>query len=612
VLAVSLRSSASHRLPSAVAPTPAHAARLRRTFRRKRFSSKVSFPTKINFFNKILIFFTRHTPNLKFIASLFLCGENPPRLTSYYLPLTTKFHHQNASLIMKFLAKLTPAFVALFMAASPIFAQNVAVNINEPVAIQQVINKDFSDKAPAFRQWQPAYSVSQIEYKGDDMIVHFQFKKEAGDYVILYPIGDERAFVLRDKNGKVYQPKAIKNVTVGGQLLHADISKEAVSFAVESNSVLSCEITFPRLADGITKADLLEGVNYLEYSNHFHVFDVAIKTQKEVQEQIFVPQELVQTIVPILDIDESLVDIVEVPVNEEEIYFDDFNYEPTPYVSGRIAATELSSLVKEVKKPKYGKHAKTYSIDKIQYTEKEMVLTFTFHDGTYPSGTFYGPQGEQAWFLRDKNGNIYPVRAVNNLRQNDNTIIAEGISTAVIVSNEIQYGWNKYNKKGDRYSCEIVFDRLPQGVKVVDLIEGLGRETYSNHFNAFNIKVEQFKTPIVAEEPIIEPVTDPVAQPVVGQASDRSNLVIASSTNYNLFPNPNQGDFSITNKGQGQTKAMVQVLDLTGRIVFSTQANLQENGTNAFKVNNLVAGQYLVRITNNDKTSETIKMTVVE
>lgn len=518
---------------------------------------------------------------------------------------------------MKFFAKLTPAFVALFMAAAPVFAQNLTQNLEQPVTIQKVINKDFSDKAPAFRQWQPAYAVSQIEYKGEDMIVHFKYQKDYSDYVILYAIGDERAFVLRDKAGKIYQPKSIKNVSVGGQLLHADISKETVSFGTEANQILSCEITFPRLADGITQADLLEGVNYLDYTNHFHVFDIAIKTQKQVQEEIFAPQELVQNVSPMLDIENieyNLVDFEDLEINEEVMNYDDFTYEETPYTSGRIASTALSPLVKEVKKPSYKKHSNTYTVDKIQYTEKEMVLTFTFHDGSYPSGTFYGPQAEtnQAWFLRDKKGNTYPVRAVNNLRQNDNTIIAEGISTAVVVSQEIEYDWDNANDNKNRYTCEIVFDRLPQGVTLVDLIEGVGNEERSNHFNAFNIKVQQFKTPVVVEEPAVEPVVETVAEPVVGQATERSNFEVAASTNYNLFPNPNRGDFSISNKGQSQTKAMIQVLDLSGRIVFSQQANLQENGTEAFKVNNLVAGQYLVRIINNDKTSETLKMTVVE
>lgn len=512
---------------------------------------------------------------------------------------------------MKFFAKLTPAFVALFMAAAPVFAQNVAENLEQPVAIQQIINKDFSDKAPAFRQWQPAYAVSQIEYKGEDMIVHFQYQKEYTDYVNLYAIGDERAFVLRDKAGKIYQPKSIKNVTLDGQLLHADISQETVSFSTEANQILSCEITFPRLADGITKADLLEGVNYIDYTNHFHVFDIAIQNEKEMQ-------TLNEKVINVDDfvLDQTLLNnnYQEVAIDENVFHYEEENYTAYKYVSGRIASTELSPLVREVKKPSYKKHSKTYTVDKIQYTEKEMVLTFTFHDGSYPSGTFYGPQAEtnQAWFLRDKQGNTYPVRAVNNLRQNDNTIIAEGISTAIVVSEEIEYDWNNANDKKNRYTCEIVFDRLPQGVTIVDLIEGVGNEELSNHFNAFNIKVQQFKTPVVVEEPAVEPVVEIIAEPVVGQATARSNFEVAASTNYNLFPNPNGGDFSITNKGQSQTKAMIQVLDLSGRIVFSQQANLQENATNSFKVNNLVAGQYLVRIINNDKTSETLKMTVVE
>lgn len=509
-----------------------------------------------------------------------------------------------------------------------------AQNLHSNPAITQTQNTNFVDEKPGYRQWQPAYTITKVAYQGDEMTITFQYKGYY-TYITLWENSADQAWVLRDDKGNLHRARRIGNVARNGVVFEQDITKKTVSFNVEETDFITAEITFQRPAKDVQKVDLLEGANYLDYSNHFHVFDIPVFQTKEVSDlaekpvkpyvepdyvmyETLEPQEMLPVEVEELeDTDEILGGMGYREVEELETAVEIENYDEyieTPYVPGIAPAYELSDMVAAVKKPAYKSHNKDYTVDRIEYRENEMVITFTFHDDTYPSGTFYGPQGEHAWFLRDKAGNKYPSIAVNNLRMNGTTI-AEGILTDVVTGEMVEVDYSEDAKKNN-FTCDIVFPRLPQGVKLVDLIEGEGRESYSYHFNAFNIKIKQFRT---QAEPVVEPaVEEPATEPVVAENREEKRDArpgadeVAVSKNYTLFPNPNTGAFFLTNAGANQDKATVQVLDLSGKVVFTQQTPLLQNATQGFKVDNLVAGQYLVRIQHADNTVETLKMIVVE
>ncbi len=523
---------------------------------------------------------------------------------------------------MKFLAKFTPAFLALFLAAAPMQTVS-AQNLWTDGARIQTQTNNFVDEKPGYRQWQPQYSITKVAYQGEDMTITFQYKGYYS-YISLWEKTAPEAWVLRDDKGNVHRAKFIGNVARNGVVFEKDITKKTVHFNAADTDIITAEITFQRPAKDVQKVDLLEGVAYLEYSNHFHVFDIPVFQTKEVSDLAektvtpFVEQALINDDLIISDyfvddtevLNEALEELEEpVEIATEEVENFDWDFEEEPYTPGLAPAYALTDMVKAVKKPAYKSHNKDYTVDRIEYREKEMVITFTFHDDNYPSGTFYGPEGEHAWFLKDKAGNKYPSIAVNNLRMNGATI-AEGISTSVVTSFMVETDFKSKNK----FTCDIVFPRLPDGVKLVDLIEGVGAEDRSYHFNAFNIKVQQFRT---QAEPVVEPAVEEPATEVVAEATEKREvrpgaMEVAVSESYTLFPNPNTGAFSLINKGANQEKATVQVLDLSGRLLFSQQTPLLEGATQGFKVDNLVAGQYLVRIQHADQTVETLKMIVVE
>jgi len=436
---------------------------------------------------------------------------------------------------------------------------------------------------------------------------------------------------------------------------------------------VTCEIHFDLLPADINKVDLIEGELYEKEEERFHTFDIQIQQPKKLKADEVIVQNL--EMIPYVEevqneylggmsnreyldagyeliyrydengglvLDENgepiVEDIIFPPPSESEpdfednftfntgagsTYEDNFTFEDTPSFEEEYAfgdadeyqepleilapAFELSKKIKTDKNPKVRQWQKDYNITRIEYHKKEMVITFQKTSEDHISSIFYGPEGEHPWFLRDKDGNVYPMKALNSLIHNGQ-VKAEGISTQVRLSSD----WED-NRKEHVATCQIVFDRLPAGVKVVDLIEGTGRETWSNHFNVFDIEIKQFETKV---EPGTEPTAKPAeVEPIVVDAVERPNGIeqVASSSNYTLFPNPNRGTFFLTNNGKTQNDATVQVLDLAGKLIYTQNAvALQEKNSQSFQVANLPAGQYTIRIQHSDKTVESLKMIVVE
>jgi outer membrane protein OmpA-like peptidoglycan-associated protein len=54
--------------------------------------------------------------------------------------------------------------------------------------------------------------------------------------------------------------------------------------------------------------------------------------------------------------------------------------------------------------------------------------------------------------------------------------------------------------KGEVYTCKIHFDKLPDGLKQADLIEGKGNELSYNHFNCLKIKLKSFDSQELGSE----------------------------------------------------------------------------------------------------------------
>jgi hypothetical protein len=69
---------------------------------------------------------------------------------------------------------------------------------------------------------------------------------------------------------------------------------------------------------------------------------------------------------------------------------------------------------------------------------------------------------------------------------------------------------------------------------------------------------------------------------------------------FSIFPNPNNGQFSIINEGQAG-KYILEIMDVTGKVVYSEQVQLNANDRTDINTNGINTGVYLVKMTNTDE-----------
>lgn len=133
-------------------------------------------------------------------------------------------------------------------------------------------------------------------------------------------------------------------------------------------------------------------------------------------------------------------------------------------------------------KPKYRQWQSNYILDKIEYTADEMIFYFRFQSNSSSGAavTYYPPGDATAWYLKADDGKKYPMKSLQNVRRNGQMLNRKLRSTTT------------YDNVGvaAAHTCEIHFARLPNEVKKVDLIEGLGYENNDRHFNCFDIAVK--------------------------------------------------------------------------------------------------------------------------
>ncbi|MEZ7930199.1 MAG: T9SS type A sorting domain-containing protein, partial [Flavobacteriales bacterium] len=78
---------------------------------------------------------------------------------------------------------------------------------------------------------------------------------------------------------------------------------------------------------------------------------------------------------------------------------------------------------------------------------------------------------------------------------------------------------------------------------------------------------------------------------------------ISFNDNFKVFPNPNNGVFTIMNEGNAQ-QSSVKLLDIQGRVVYDNQFYFTRNGRKQVEVNKLTSGVYILLLQSEGKLEQ--------
>ena len=141
--------------------------------------------------------------------------------------------------------------------------------------------------------------------------------------------------------------------------------------------------------------------------------------------------------------------------------------------------------------PKYTIWNSIYTVEKIEYQLSHIVVTFKVTHQQTTTPTLYSIDSDNCWFLRDKKGRTYNLLAIKNVRLNGKLLHKHLLKTTTFEEDP--------KLKKNELTCELYFERLPDEVETVDLIEGAANEGSMNAYHAYKIKVRpypKFKKPM--------------------------------------------------------------------------------------------------------------------
>lgn len=354
------------------------------------------------------------------------------------------------------------------------------VLLSQANAQQPIAPITYIDSEPSYRKWQDDYNIDKIEYTTDHTILHFSFrcKNDAYTNAIFYPSGDKNAWYLEEQaTGQQFNFQDIRNVHRNGVLMQQKVTDVyTLKASKEGNhTIFSCEVYFERLPSTVKTVDLIEGKGNKKNKNYFNCFDVKVNVgvdldtaaEKEQEQPLNTPKKINQP----------------KPKPAPEVA-------PTPEPAPQAEAPSEAAAPKTYTdyKPVYKQWQKHYSIDKIEYTEEHTIVHFRcfIRSNSSTSINFYPPQHRDAWLLQKKeDGHYFYLREIRNVSRN-----------GVLMQPKVLKLYNVYaSAKGKHtsFSCAIYFERLPEEIKTVDLIEGKGREKADNYFNCFDIKLKTWE-----------------------------------------------------------------------------------------------------------------------
>jgi hypothetical protein len=274
--------------------------------------------------------------------------------------------------------------------------------------------------------------------------------------------------------------------------------------------------------------------------------------------------------------------------------------------------TQASTLeaARTDKNPTYEQFNDQCILDKVEYQEDRTIFHFRYKASSYASIWLYSPQGAHPWFLKDKiNDTEYNLIGVYNVRRNNKLKYKEVAGGDVYMSAD--------SKKAKTYfECEVHFERLPETVSEVDLIEGKGMEASWNHFNCFDIQINPLKEE--KEEVVIAPVivedikslskadlfqrgltlpttNDEVEVEETATPTEKTTnalMEVVESADWSVFPTPATDVLNVT---QTETQeAQLTLFNVNGQVVWT---GTMQGTTKTIDISKLSTGAYFLQHT---------------
>lgn len=282
------------------------------------------------------------------------------------------------------------------------------------------------------------------------------------------------------------------------------------------------------------------------------------------------------------------------------------------------ATTTTLEKAKTDANPLYEQFNSQCILDKVEYQKDRTIFHFRYRASTYTSIWLYSPEGDHPWFLKDKaNNKEYNLIGVYNVRKNNRLKHKEVTGNYVYLSAD-------QKKEKTYFECEVHFERLPENVSEVDLIEGRGMEKAWNHFHCFNIKVSPLKEKKI-EKPVVAPIAiedviipipvhtiQETVAPVQTVATNKTNtneadkpakennttlVDVATTLDWSVFPTPAT---SMLNVQQSTAQeAQLELVNINGQVIWTGRMQ----GTTTIDISDLTTGTYFLQHTTNGNTT---------
>lgn len=145
--------------------------------------------------------------------------------------------------------------------------------------------------------------------------------------------------------------------------------------------------------------------------------------------------------------------------------------------------------------PKYRKFKSHYQIDQIEYQEKRTVIYFRFIVQKAGTTTFYGGNHPNSWYLRTP-PRMRGLEIQFKQLEVQNIAINNEIRHASLTNTpEISYTLNR----GDVVTCEVHFVRIPNYIRMLDMIEGEDGHLDQDKLNCFDIMIKTKNNPLLGK-----------------------------------------------------------------------------------------------------------------